>query len=497
MKKTIIYMAAATLALTACDLDINDNPNYPKNEDVIPSLEFPAAQNYIAAVTGDKMFTDAGFFVQFFEQRPESNQYNTIAELHFDEASQEYDRCYRSIYAGALTDIKDIESKTTNTANLYACKVLTALAMQYMVDACSDAPYTEACQGVDNPNPKWDKGEEVYKAVLKAIDDAEAALDPTQAMDLTDPMLGMDINRWKQFANALRLRMYLRLIDGNIDVAENTAKVKAIVAAGNLPTEDITFDVYTNAEGQFNPWYGTIYALGTNNFCAAHPIVSYLSATNDPRISYAIQPNAASGKYVGLMPGSRTLYQDWDGTKMYNKDVSTININVARSMPIYIFTVSEVEFLKAEVELRFNNNAAAAQAAYELAVESDFLSKGVAGVSSFLSGAAVNFAAKSTKEEQLKLIYMQKWVAYFMRNHQEAWSEQRRTDVPALSSATTEVAYKDASKYTAGDLFCPGLNYYGNGKLCKRMPYPSSARQLNSNTPEVKTLADPVFWDVK
>ena len=43
----------------------------------------------------------------------------------------------------------------------------------------------------------------------------------------------------------------------------------------------------------------------------------------------------------------------------------------------------------------------------------------------------------------------------------------------------------------------PGLNYFGNGNLCKRMPYPETARKYNKNTPAVKTLADPVFWDVK
>ena len=53
--------------------------------------------------------------------REELELYNDIAELHFDEASQLFDRCYRTIYAGAMTDIKDIESKTTNTANPDSC----------------------------------------------------------------------------------------------------------------------------------------------------------------------------------------------------------------------------------------------------------------------------------------------------------------------------------------------------------------------------------------
>ena len=90
-------------------------------------------------------FTYGGFFAQYFEQRPEASQYNVEAELHFDESSQFFDRCYRTIYAGAMMDVKDVESKTTNKADLFACKVLTTLAgAVQMVDACSDAPYTGA-----------------------------------------------------------------------------------------------------------------------------------------------------------------------------------------------------------------------------------------------------------------------------------------------------------------------------------------------------------------
>lgn len=484
------------LALSSCDMDINENPNYPSSGDITPTLVFPAVVNSVVDVPGEQMFILGGFFVQYFEQRPEQNQYNEIAELHFDESSDLFNRCYRTIYAGALQDIKDIEGKTTNTANLFACKVMKALALQYMVDACSDAPYSEACMGSENPNPKWEDGATVYKGVLAEVDEAEAAL-TGETMDMTDPLLGGDLAKWKQLANALRLRMYLRLIDGGVDASTYTAKVKTIVTNGELPAGDVTYDVYSDAEGQYNPWYGSVFALGTNNYCAAHPLIAYYQATNDPRIGYAILPATATSKYVGLMPGSRTLYQDWDGTKMYNKDVSTINTDVARAMPIYVFTKSEIDFLKAEVELRFNNNAAAAKADYEAGVKADFASRGVDGASDFLAGAKVNFDAQASDNDKLKLIYMQKWAAYFYRNHMEAWSEMRRTDVPVQSPMTTEQAYKDPTSYTAGDVFSPGLNYYGNGKTCKRLPYPSSARKLNKNTPAVKTLADPVFWDVK
>ena len=397
-------------------------------------------------------------------------------------------------------DVKDIESKTTDKADLFACKVMTALGMQYMVDACSDAPYTEMCQGNANPTPKWDDGKTVYTSVLAAMDEAEAEIpEGTTTISVTDPMFKGSLDAWKRFANGLRLRMYMRLIDGGVDVDTYTAKAKALVAENMLPNADCTFNVYSNAEGQWNPWYAAIHGLTTNNFCAAYPIVSYYSLTNDPRLATTMSANTAAGKYVGQIPGAKSLYKEWTGKDWKNKDVSEIKYATVAAMPIYIMQLAEVEFLKAEVELRFNHNADAAKVDYENAIAADFTSRGISAsdLTTFLAGAKVNFDNQSTDADKLKLIYMQKWASFFMRNHMEAWSEQRRTDIPALSTATAKEVFDGSTKYIAGDMINPGLNYYGNDKLCKRMPYPLSARQYNKNTPTVKTLADPVFWDVK
>ena len=56
MKKYLLYTAACLLALTSCDLDINDNPNYPSSGAVTADLIFPAAENAVADVVGDQLF---------------------------------------------------------------------------------------------------------------------------------------------------------------------------------------------------------------------------------------------------------------------------------------------------------------------------------------------------------------------------------------------------------------------------------------------------------
>ena len=490
--------AAGMMALTSCDLDINDNPNYPQSSSITADLMFPAVENAVADALGDQMFNYGGYFAQYFEQAPTANQYNTLAELDINEGSDLFNRCYSLLYAGALTDIQDIMTKTDNTSDRFACTVMRAQALQLVVDNLSDAPYTEALQGSSNAMPAWDDGKTVYEGVLRELDEAEAALggDP---ITMTDPMLGKNLNQWKGYANALRLRMYLRLIDGGINAAEYTAKVKALVAQDEFFTGDVAWNVYSNAAGQFNPWYGSYSALGTRNHCAAYPITSYMNLTGDPRLAYAFNKSNKNGSYDGQIPGSKTLTGDWMGiSSSYSNDyVSLVNYSSTVAMPIYLFTQSELQFLIAEVELRFNNNDAAAKEAYENGVKADFASKlgDGANTADFLSASRTSWTGSSA--DKLKLIYMQKWVALLMRDHMEAWSEIRRTDVPALSNLSAKQVFDTPTDYSAGDMINPGVNHINGGGLAKRVPYPSNARTLNNNTPTVKLLSDPVFWDIK
>ena len=489
MKKIYLLAAAGLMMLSSCDLDINQNPNYPTGADISPELQFPAVISAVADASGDQMFNYGGFFAQYFEQMPEANQYNDIAELNIDESKDVFNRCYNNIYAGALMDIEDIKTKTTNTANLFACQVMRTQAFQLLVDNTSETPYSEALQGGANSSPKYDDGKTVYEGVLAELDAAEAAL-TGDVMTMTDPLLNKNLSQWKGYANALRLRMYLRLIDGG--QSEYTAKVTALLAANNFFSGNVAWDVFMDKEGQYNPWYQSVFSL-TSNHCAAYPIVSYMQNMADPRLSYAIKARTSDNTFVGQFPGSKQE-PAIVGTSYKNKDVSTINYDVAHDMPIYLFTQSELQFLIAEAQMRFNNNASAAKAAYEAGVEADFALRGVSGAEGFLAAAG----SWDNAADKLKLVYMQKWTALFMHDHMEAWSEIRRTDVPALSTASAAQIKANPALYTPGDLICPAVNKKGGNNIAMSMPYSSNSRKYNVNTPATaRQITDKVFWDVK
>lgn len=489
MKKIYLLAAAGMMMVSSCDLDINQDPNYPTKSVISPELQFPSVISAIADASGDQMFNYGGFFAQYFDQMPEANQYNDIAELNIDESKDIFNRCYRNLYAGALMDIEDIKSKTTNTANIFACQVMRVQAFQLLVDNTSETPYSEALNP-SNSSPKYDDGKTVYEGVLKELDEAEAALNSSDIITMTDPLLKKNLDQWKGYANALRLRMYLRLFDGG--QSEYQAKATALVAAGNFFTDNVAWDVFSDQEGQFNPWYQSVFRL-TNNHCAAYPIVSYMEATADPRMGYAIKPRTSDNTYVGQFPGSKQE-PAIVGTSYKNSDVSTINYDVAHNMPIYLFTQSELQFLIAEVQMRFNNDAAAAKVAYETGVAADFALRGVVGANEFLAGAG----SWDNAANKLNLIYMQKWVALFMHDHMEAWSEIRRTDVPALSARSAAEILADGTIYIPGNLIAPAINKKGNNNIAMSIPYSSDSRKYNVNTPsKARQITDKVFWDVK
>jgi len=497
MKKTSIYALTGLLMLTGCDMDINENPNYPSSSSVTADLVFPSIENFIADCVGDQMFNYGGFFAQYFDQMPTANQYNDLAELNLNESKDLFNRCYALLFSGALMDIEDVKSKTTNTADLYACAVMRTYAYQLLIDNLGAAPYTEALQGSNVTMPKWDEGKVVYEGVLAELDEAEKNL-TDNIMTIADPMLNKDIAQWKGLANALRLRMLFRLVDGGIDASANQQKIMNLVNANKFFTGNVTWNVYMDAEGQWNPWYAGFKKLGAKNHCAAYPIISYYLLNDDPRISYVLNPRAKDNTYVGQIPGAKTVEFEWIGiaTAQYQEAyVSTVNYPVAAAMPIYLYTQAELQFLIAEAQVRFGNNDAAAKTAYEAGIVADFNDRNTAGVADFLQGG--NIVWNGSNEEKLNRIYRQKWAALFFRDHMEAWTEARRTDVPALCPVSGKEVFESPAKYTAGDFITPAVNYSEKQGLCLSMPFPSSARKLNKNTPAAHTISERVFWDVK
>ncbi len=485
------------LLFTSCELDINDNPNYPDSGTISADLVFPNAQLGLVATISDNMFNYAGFFAQYFNQLPESQQFDAISENRINVSDQVFDGAYRTLYSGVLADLEDVKKKTTSTADLLAVAVLRTMSFQLLVDNTDKTPYIESLGGSEVPNPKYDDGEVVYKGVLAELDEALSAYKTnSELMTVTDMMFKKNMTQWVGLANAVKLRMYMRMYEKDNSVKD---KIVALVNDNDFFIGDAALDIFADVPGNRSPFYASYYELGQANHCASYPIIQYMLHTDDPRIAYAYDKTAADGKYVGEIPGAKNVTKEWVGSENWkNKNVSNVNFKLhngtGATRPGIIFTQANLQFLIAEAKLRFLNDEAGAKVAYEDAIKADFAFKGFDGVETYLAGEYVNF---DLAENKLELIYMQKWAAFCYTDHMEAWSEIRRTDVPKLSTKDGKSIFETPSIYTPGELIEPVRNSIVGGGLVKRLPYSYKSYTINQNAPEAVEINVPVWWDVK
>jgi len=110
-------------------------------------------------------------------------------------------------------------------------KFFKAYALATMVDAFGDIPWTEAELGIENPNPKADKGAAVYAAAIAILDDAIVDFGKTSANVANDMYYGNSSANWITAAKTMKFKLLMqtRKVD-----ASAAAKIQALVTSGDL-----------------------------------------------------------------------------------------------------------------------------------------------------------------------------------------------------------------------------------------------------------------------
>jgi hypothetical protein len=482
MKRILIILTILSTTLVSCEswLDVNDNPNVPT--EVTTELVLPAAEASIAVQVGGMLFNTGGFYAQYWSQAPEANQYNGLDK--FDVKTDFLDNQYTELYAGALNDLEYIRTASTEQedwGNYLVATVLRAYTYQLLVDLIDKVPYTESLQGTGILNPVFDDGKVVYDGLITELDDALGRVTGSEIVASTDMLLGADIDEWIGFANAMKLKIFMRQSE---TASNHSAEVKALIDANNFMSMDVMFASFADEQNKRNPWYDTeVDRLGGVNHVATHNIISYLKSTADPRLETIWAAATVNDQYNGNFPAGKTI----PGIK--NEDFSFPIVGATQ--PIYLYTMSELYFFIAEAELRYNNDATAAKAAYESAIDASIALHGIATPGSELYGAGKPIEFNETHKQ----IMMQKWVSLALVNNIEAWFEIKRTEYPSISDATVASIQSNPDAYTPGDRIKPYENTLGDGKWLTRFYYPDAAVSSNENTPSQPALTDKVWWD--
>lgn len=506
MKKFIISaLSVFTLFFASgCQnwLDVNHDPNVLED---IPDgkVMLPAAQVGLGNSVFGWDFGFAGaFWSEYWTQKYTASQFKYLCE--YNETG--FNTAYTNLTAGVLADlerIKKLAQTSKNNGNYFIAEALSIYTWQLLTDVWGNIPYSEALKGNEGiVSPKFDKGEDIYSDLMTRIDElAKVDLNGAKVDGVYDFIYAGDLNKWKAFANSLKLKLMLRVSETS---GYNNATTLAFVKANNFLTSSakISGKVWSDGqEGKRHPMrefeaggasYFTTNVIGCKNF------VDYLNLNADPRLPKLFNIANASVGYRGAFFGDFDSKEKSDGSTADN-GVAYCVVRFVSDMDLMIMSDWEVNFYIAEVYARAGDHANA-KLYYENGVKASLSQHGITNTS-ILDAEGYAQWKDGTSEEELKQICMQKWVANANYQHIESFLERNRTKYPALYDVDIKLnrsgAYADLK--IAGNLT---VAVNGRNKLNNTLPaspiYPDALINRNVNAPAQKAdLGEKVWWNKK
>ena len=207
----------------------------------------------------------------------------------------------------------------------------------------------------------------------------------------------------------------------------------------------------------------------------------------------AVTPDPVYGDYVGMPQGGYTL-----GAAYGNK---TSRALLAATDPVYFMSFAEISFLKAEANVLLNNTADA-KTNYDKGVTAAFdrckgakdkdgkdVFPSVFDVSTFIGAGKVYEFNQTSTTTMLESIWRQKWVAAVRCQAWEAFNDVNRTGYPKIGTVNSQDPL-----YVIGNL-APSINsVLGGVEIPRRLIYPKTSSDYNTNTPIALPINTKLWW---
>lgn len=319
------------------------------------------------------------------------------------------------LYAGAMKDCRQIiEQANAAGQNRYAgiAKILMAHNLGIATSFWGNVPFSEAFQAITITQPVYDDQEALYEQLQSLLSEAIVDLQvATDTSELTgDLIFGGDTHLWIATAYAMRARYYLHLSKRRPDAAAAALEMLEMGAFDQL-AEQPDFK-YKDNHNESNP-FSLFHEERPRQMILGTYLLTLLQTNNDPRLLKMATEN--NGKYELYQTNNEILY--WS-----QKDT-----------PIPLISLTECQFIEAEVLLRLGRNAEA-ETIFKKAVRSHFLqmNMAVAEREEFVN-TTIHFTDNSDLEDRIEKLISQKYIALFVQASHEAWNDYRRTAYPRLT----------------------------------------------------------------
>ena len=467
-------------------MDINKDPNRATETSITPDLATAAQLNASAsrnASTWDMLNRWMGYWSA-------SGSYSrSTVEMSYNISTGTMGGLFEGIYY-TVSQYRAIGKKAAEQDWKFyqgIAKIMEAHEVAILVDFYGDVPYSTAFDISSNIRPSYDKGEDVYKALLPLIDEGQALIKAATGNDANiatqDIYFKGNKTNWAKFANSLKLRLLMHTSQVNtFDIPGEIAKIvsegSGFLGNGLNAAAQPGFTV-----DKPNPYYNAHLFLSNgneaDNYNRANKFsLDLMSSLNDPRVERVYRPSKTGGAFKGTNYGADPLTEN-------GSDLTSgpgFGPAPTPASPMWLMTGVETMFLVAEATAR-GWLAGDAQTAYENAVRESFLFLGLttAQANEYLTNtdAKVAWPAGGSLNEKIAVIMWQKYFALNGIQANETFNDWRRLGVvqPPLSIAPER----------------------GSNLIPRRLLYPTSEYSYNSeNVNAVGTItpySPKVFWD--
>jgi hypothetical protein len=340
--------------------------------------------------------------------------------------------------------------------------VVKVQGMHRVADAYGPLPYLNYGSGSLQNN--YNSLQEIYGRFFEELDEAIDVLtlyaqgNPSSTLLKNyDFIYEGNVANWVRFANTLRLRLAMRVVNADAALARTEAEKSIANPFGVISSvnERAALRHTSNLE-YFHPLYEIAYNFNAGEARMSATMDAYLNGFEDPRRD-AYFTRADDGSFHGVRQGIVT--SNW--TPYSGSAISNLNINQSTTQIVWI-TAAESYFLRAEGALRGWNMGGSAEELYNQGITQSFLENGLqasmatayasddvkmpvafidnSGQSgndhSAPSDITIAWNAADAFDRNLERIITQKWIAMYP-DGPEGWAEFRRTGYPHLLPVVT------------------------------------------------------------
>ena len=436
MKKRLLTIGAALLMMTACTNnfeEINTNPNEPN---VVPAefLLTHAQESILDQIYGGFDNQRIGMtLAQYWSQ----NQYTE--ESRFQYRAGTNNTTWSTIYTG-INNLQEIirinEARTAgrNENEIAVARIMKAWTYHFLTDIYGDIPYGEALNisgGVIAP--AYTPQQEIYQDLLKELTEASAQINTaTPGFGSGDLVYGGDLAKWRKFANSLKMRVAIRMVDRMPQ--QSLAAIQEAYAAGVFTSNaDNAAIRYRASQPNTNPIYTDVIVANRIDYSASDVLLDQLQSRNDPRLSAYFAPAVTTGTYIGRPFGQNSA----NANSLNADDVSQLSrVVLSPDLPGLMMDFAEVNFILAEAKQRGATIPGTAEAYYNNGIRASIefweAQKARVGLPAAARATAAQvdayIAANPYSAANYKqVIGLQKWIALYTQGFQ-GWAEYRRLD---------------------------------------------------------------------